>query len=54
MGHGVLSTASLNDSPHDTTWVYLDGLAGQGGFGSAATIFKLDGEVRILCPPSIV
>ena len=34
----------LNDSPDDTTWVDVDGSAGQGGFGSAATIFKPDGK----------
>ena len=39
----------LSDSPPDTTWIYLDGSAGQGGFGSAATIFKPDGEVLVLC-----
>ena len=33
----------LNDSPRDTTWIYLDGSAGQGGLGSAATIIEPDG-----------
>ena len=42
----------LSDSPPDTTWIYLDGSAGQGSFGSAATIFKPDGEVLVLCLPS--
>ena len=41
----------LNDSPDDTTWIYLDGSAGQGGFGSTATIFEPDGEVLVLCLP---
>ena len=31
---------------------YLDGSAGQGAFGSAATIFKPDGEVLVLCSRS--
>ena len=42
----------LSNSPPNTTWIYLDGFAGQGGFGSAATIFKPDGEVLVPCLPS--
>ena len=39
----------LQEASSETTWVYLDGSAGQGGFGSAATIYKLNGTILVLC-----
>ena len=42
----------LKEAPSETTWVYLDGSAGQGGFGSAATIYNPNGTVLVLCLPS--
>ena len=42
----------LQEAFSETTWVYLDGSAGQGGFGSAATIYNPNGTVLVLCLPS--
>ena len=42
----------LQEASSETTWVYLDGSAGQGGFGSAATIYKPNGTILVLCLPS--
>ena len=42
----------LQEASSETTWVYLDGSAGQGGFGSAATIYNPNGTVLVLCLPS--
>ena len=41
----------LQEASSTTTWVYLDGSAGQGGFGSAATIYKRNGTILVLCLP---
>ena len=42
----------LQEASSETTWVYLDGSTGQGGFGSAATIYNPNGTVLVLCLPS--
>ena len=42
----------LQEASSETTWVYLDGSAGQRGFGSAATIYKPNGTILVLCLPS--
>ena len=42
----------LQEASSETTWVYLDGSAGQGGFDSAATIYKPNGTILILYLPS--
>ena len=35
-----------------TVWIYLDGSAGRGGYGSAATIYLPAGTTLVLCLPS--
>ena len=42
----------LQEGSSETTWVYLDGSAGQRGFGSAVTIYNPNGTVLVLCLPS--
>ena len=39
------------EASSETTWVYLDGSAGQGSFGSAATICNPTGTILVLFLP---
>ena len=42
----------LRQESRQTIWVYADGSAGRGGYGSAATVYLPNGTTFVFCLPS--